>query len=115
MHNSDNWLFIHRLLGYRELRHLRYYRHDPLVGRLLGLKRLPDVATVSRVLSTVDNKSVNNLQALLRTMVLDRVQGFELRRLTLDFDDSVIGTGRSAEGTAVGAHEARRVSRASTR
>ena len=46
---------IHMLLGYRELRHLRYYRHDPLVGRLLGLKRLPDVATVSRALSTVDN------------------------------------------------------------
>ena len=54
-------LIIHMLLGYRELRHLRYYRHDPLVGRLLGLKRLPDVATVSRVLSTVDNKSVNSL------------------------------------------------------
>ena len=54
-------LIIHRLLRFRELRHLRYYRHDPLVGRLLGLKRLPDVATVSRVLSTVDNKSVNSL------------------------------------------------------
>ena len=35
-------------------------------------------------------------------MVLDRVQALELRRLTLDFDGSVIGTGRSAEGTAVG-------------
>ena len=32
-------LIIHMLLGYRELRHLRYYRHDPLVGRLLGLNR----------------------------------------------------------------------------
>ena len=78
-----------------------YYRHDPLVGRLLGLKRLPDVATVSRALATVDNKSVNNLQTLLRTMVLDRVQALGLRRLTLDFDGSVIGTGRSAECTAV--------------
>ena len=95
-------LIIHMLLGYRELRHLRYYRNDPLVCRLLGLKRLPDVATVSRALSTIDNKSVNDLQALLRTMVLDRVQALELRRLTLDFDGSVIGTCRFAEGTAVG-------------
>ena len=95
-------LIVHMLLGYRELRHLRYYRHDPLVGRLLGLKRLPDVATVSRALSTVNNESVNNLQALLRNMVLERVQALKLRRLTLDFDGSVIGTGRSAEGTAVG-------------
>ena len=35
-------------------------------------------------------------------MVLGRVQALELRRLTLDFDGSVIGAGRSAEGTAVG-------------
>lgn len=95
-------LVVHMLLGYRELRHLRYYQNDPLVCRLLGLKRLPDVATVSRALSTIDSKSVNDLQELLRTMVLDRVQALELRRLTLDFDGSVIGTCRSAEGTAVG-------------
>lgn len=95
-------LVVHMLLGYRELRHLRYYRNDPLVCRLLGLKHLPDVATVSRALSAIDSKSVDALQELLRTMVLNRVQALELRRLTLDFDGSVIGTCRSAEGTAVG-------------
>ena len=95
-------LIVHMLLGYRELRHLRYYQNDPLVCRLLGLKHLPDVATVSRALSTIDNRSVNDLQALLRTLVLDRIQALGLRRLTLDFDGSVIGTCRSAEGTAVG-------------
>ena len=95
-------LVVHMLLGYRELRHLRYYQNDPLVCRLLGLKHLPDVATVSRALSTMDGNSVNALQELLRTMVLDRVRALELRRLTLDFDGSVIGTCRSAEGTAVG-------------
>ena len=95
-------LIVHMLLGYRELRHLRYYQNDPLVCRLLGLKHLPDVATVSRTLSTTDSKSVHDLQALLRSMVLDRVQALELRRLTLDFDGSVIGTSRCAEGTAVG-------------
>ena len=95
-------LIVHMLLGYRELRHLRYYQNDPLVCRLLGLKHLPDVATVSRTLATTDSKSVHDLQALLRSMVLDRVQALELRRLTLDFDGSVIGTSRCAEGTAVG-------------
>lgn len=95
-------LIVHMLLGFRELRHLRYYKNDPLACRLLGLKHLPDVATVSRALSTTDSKSVKDLQALLRGMVLDRVQALELRRLTLDFDGSVIGTCRCAEGTAVG-------------
>ena len=95
-------LIVHMLLGYRELRHLRYYQNDPLVCRLLGLKHLPDVATVSRTLATTDSKSVHDLQALLRSMVLDRVQALDLRRLTLDFDGSVIGTSRCAEGTAVG-------------
>lgn len=95
-------LVVHMLLGYRELRHLRYYQNDPLVCRLLGLKCLPDVSTVSRALSTMDSQSVNGLQELLRTMVLNRVQALALRRITLDFDGSVIGTCRCAEGTAVG-------------
>ena len=95
-------LVVHMLLGYRELRHLRYYQQDPLVCRLLGLNKLPDVSTVSRALSSMDADSVDHLQRLLRTMVLDRIQALALRRLTLDFDGSVIGTCRFAEGTAVG-------------
>ena len=95
-------LVVHMLLGYRELRHLRYYQEDPLVCRLLGLNKLPDVATVSRALASVDASSVDHLQHLLRSMVLDRVQTLALRRLTLDFDGSVIGTCRFAEGTAIG-------------
>lgn len=47
-------LVLHLLLGYRELRDSRYYRDDPLVKRLLGLRRLPDVATISRMLKEAD-------------------------------------------------------------
>ncbi len=65
-------LIIHLLLGYRDLRESAYYRDDPLVKRVLGLKRLPDVATISRMLAGADAKSVANLRALLRTMVFDR-------------------------------------------
>ena len=95
-------LVVHLLLGYRELRQLRFYGDDPLVGRVLGLRRLPDVATVSRALSGMDTESVSRLQGLLSTLVLERLARLRLRRITLDFDGSVIGTGRAAEGTAVG-------------
>ena len=35
-------------------------------------------------------------------MLLTRLQALKLARLTMDFDGSVISTGRVAEGTAVG-------------
>ena len=41
-------LVLHVLLGFRELRDAGHYQDDPLVHRVLGLKRLPDVATISR-------------------------------------------------------------------
>lgn len=95
-------LIVHILLGYRELRDSRYYRDDPLVKRVLGLKRLPDVATISRMLAGADAKSVAHLRNLLRALVFDRLKTLNLTRVTLDFDGSVQSTGRFAEGTAVG-------------
>jgi hypothetical protein len=70
--------------------------------RLLGLKRLPDVATVSRTLAGLDDASVTHLRQLVRQRVLDQLGGLVLARVTLDFDGSVLLTGRFAEGTAVG-------------
>lgn len=95
-------MVVHLLLGYRELRQQRYYRDDPMVLRLLGLSRLPDVATISRQLATIDSEAVGRLETLIQTMVLDRLQVLRLKRVTVDFDGSVIGTGRFAEGTAIG-------------
>ena len=95
-------LIIHLLLGYRDLRESVYYRDDPMVKRLLGLKRLPDVATLSRMLKEADEKSIENLRGLLRRLVIDRLRGLALARVTLDFDGSVQSTRRRAEGTAVG-------------
>ena len=43
-------LIVHLLLGYRRLQDSRCYQDDPMVHRLLGLKRLPDVDAVKRVL-----------------------------------------------------------------
>jgi len=95
-------LIVHLLLGFRELQDVRYYRDDPLVQRLLGLQRLPSVATISRVLKQTQPESVENLRRFLRTRVLDGLQTFQPARVTLDFDGSVQSTQRRAEGTAVG-------------
>jgi hypothetical protein len=95
-------LIIHFLLGYRELRDSCYYRDDPLVKRVLGLNKLPDVATISRVLREADEVSVEHLRVTLRQLVLDRLRKVAPTRITLDFDGSVQSTKRRAEGTAVG-------------
>jgi len=95
-------LVVHLWLGYRELRDLRYYRDDILVQRLLGLRCLPDVATVSRALASADAASVAKLRRLCRELVVTRLRRLGLRRLTLDFDGSVLSTSRHAEGSAVG-------------
>jgi hypothetical protein len=96
-------LVFHLIMGYRKLRDLDYYRDDPLVKRLLGLQRLPDVSTVSRALRSVDKTAIDRVRALCRDLVINRLQKLALVRLTLDFDGSVIWTTqRRAEGTAVG-------------
>ncbi len=95
-------LMVHLLLGYRRLQDMRYYQDDPMVCRLLGLERLPDVATVSRALASLDDRSVMNLRRLSRQRVLEQISGLRPARITLDFDGSVLSTSRFAEGTAVG-------------
>ena len=65
-------LIVHLLLGFRELKDCRYYRDDPLVKRLLGLKRIPDVATLSRFLKEATAHSVDHLRRCLREIVLLR-------------------------------------------
>ena len=47
-------LLVHLILGYRKLRDIDHYKDDPMVKRLLGLNLLPDVSTVCRILSKLD-------------------------------------------------------------
>ena len=96
-------LIVHVMLGWRRLRDLDHYRSDPLVRRVLGLASLPDVSTVSRALRAFDTKVVSRLRSLLRELVLHRLLMLGLKRITVDFDGSVISTkSRTTEGTAVG-------------
>jgi hypothetical protein len=95
-------LIVHIILGFRRLRNLDYYQDDPLVARVCGVRRLPDVATVSRTLASCDDESVVNMRELTRGTVIDRLRTSRFDKLTVDFDGSVQSTGGHAEGTAVG-------------
>ncbi len=96
------WLIVHLLLGFRKLRDIQFYKEDPLVRRVLGLKALPDVSTLSRILADFDEPAVAAHQGLNRQQVLGRLAQEGLARVTLDFDGSVLWASKHAEGTAVG-------------
>jgi len=104
-------LVVHVLLGYRKLREMEYYRDDPMVLRLLGLTRLPDVSTMSRRLGSLDRESCRQVGRLSGELVLERLAEEGFGRVTLDFDGSVFSTRREAEGTAVGFNRKRKGAR----
>ena len=96
-------LVLHLLLGFRRLRELDYYGDDPLLRHILGLRSLPDVATVSRELADGDVASVARLKSLLKALVIERMQENRPSTLTVDFDGSVVWSkARNVEGTASG-------------
>ena len=95
-------LILHIIMGYRRLREIERYKDDPVVHRVMGVRRLPDVSTVSRRLKLVDERSVGEMRAVNRDLVLDPLVSMGIRQITIDFDGSVLSTSRFAEGTAVG-------------
>lgn len=101
-------LVVHILLGYRKLSDIDYYKDDPVVARIVGVRRMPDDSTLSRRLRRVDMKAVAEQQAMNSDLVLDRLVAEKLDRITLDFDGSVCSTRRYAEGTAVGFNRKRK-------
>lgn len=101
-------LIVHLLLGYRRLRDTDLYRKDPIVTRVLGLRQLPDVSTLSRSLADADERSVEHTRELLRSSVLDRIDLEALARITLDFDGSVSSSRRYAQGMAMGFNRKRK-------
>jgi len=104
-------LIVHLLLGFRRLREIDYYRDDPLVLRLMGLRRLPNVSTVSRALSQMEAEGVEKVRELLTTMVIEGLKRESLYRLTFDFDGSVQSTKGHLEGTAVGFNKVKKGAR----
>ena len=91
------------MLGFRRLRDLDYCRDDPMLARVAGLAKIPDVATVSRNLAKCDDASIDKMrETALREPVLERLQEEAFARITVDFDGSIQSTGGHAEGTAIG-------------
>ena len=100
------------LLGFRRLRDLDYCREDPMLERILGLRRLPDVSTVSRHLARLDQSELSELrERCIRDPVLERLEAEGFARVTLDFDGMVQTTQGHAEGTAVGYNRRRKGAR----
>ena len=104
-------IIVHQIIGFRRLRELDYYRDDPIVLRLMGLRKLPDVSTISRSLSQMEYDGVDNVRRLSRSLVIEGLQREQLPRLTLDFDGSVQSTKGHAEGTAVGFNKSKKGAR----
>jgi hypothetical protein len=76
-------LIVHLMLGYRRLRDMDYYWDDLMVLRFLGLRKLPDLSTVSMALARVDDKSIIKLRQACREMLLARLQTLRLVRVSL--------------------------------
>ncbi len=101
-------LVVHLLLGCRGLRDMVRCRDDEAVRRAVGLRRLPDVSTVSRALAGMDGRGVDKVRAANRELVVGRLRTLRPTRTTVDFDGSVLGTKRRAEGAAAGYNPARK-------
>lgn len=95
-------LIINFVLGFRKINDIVRYNDDPLVLRVLRLKNMPSPTTVSRTLARCDSKGCRRYQQESKNLVLDRLSLMQLKRVTCDFDGSVLSTKRAAEGTAVG-------------
>jgi hypothetical protein len=104
-------LVVHLLLGFRRLRERDYYRDDPMVLRVLGLRRLPDVSTWTRGLAELTAPDIEALRGLNRDLVKDRLCAERLPRITVDFDGSVLSTRGHAEGSAIGYNRKRKGAR----
>lgn len=104
-------LVTHVLMGFRRLRDRDDYADDPLVCRVLGVSRLPDVATITRTLANADAKAVDHTRELVGDLTLERAVTESLPRVTLDFDGSVLSTRRHAEGSAIGYNNKRKGAR----
>ena len=95
-------LVVHILLGFRRLRGLHYYRHDPLVAQTVGLKRLLHPTSLGRSLRRMDEKAQTKVGLLFTELVCDRLTLMKPSHITLDFDGTVQSTTAQVEGSAIG-------------
>lgn len=90
------------LSGGNRLRHIRYLSSDWLIKRIIGVKRVATERTLSRWLKRFTPLALDALLGLNAALVLGALQALCLKRVTLDFDGTVLSTGDDVENAARG-------------
>jgi hypothetical protein len=88
------------LSGGNRLRHVRYLCSDWLIKRVIGVKRVATERTLSRWLKRFTPAALEALLSLNASLVLGALVILKLRRVTLDFDGTVLSTGNEVENAA---------------
>jgi hypothetical protein len=81
------------VVGARRLEPLRSIAHDPLVGRLCGLTRIPSDRTVVNWLKPCTQEALQALITLNSAWRYEQIERLGLSRLTIDVDGTVVRTG----------------------
>jgi hypothetical protein len=90
------------LSGGNRLRHIRYLSSDWLIKRLTCVKRVATERTLSRWLKKFTPSALDALLGMNSALVLGSLAALELKRVTLDFDGTVLSTGNEVENAARG-------------
>lgn len=90
------------LSGGNRLRHIRYLASDWLIQRITGVKRVANERTLSRWLKRFTPAALDVLLGMNSSLVLGALSVLELKRVTLDFDGTVLSTGDAVENAARG-------------
>ena len=90
------------LSGGNRLRHIRYLASDWLIQRITGVKRVANERTLSRWLKRFTPAALDALLGMNSSLVLGALSVLELKRVTLDFDGTVLSTGNEVENAARG-------------
>jgi type VI protein secretion system component Hcp len=85
------------LTGGKRLRLTSYIADDPLLKRLCGLSRFPCDRTLSRFLGQFTLESLQALVDLNSELVTEQIRKLGLPRVTLDFDGTVLTTGKKVK------------------
>ena len=99
------------LSGGNRLRHIRYIASDFLVKRIVGVKRVATERTLSRWLARFTPTTSDILNQINAFLVLGTMAALKLKRITLDFDGTVLSTGDEVENAARGYNPHKRFSK----
>ena len=63
------------------MRDVRFFKDDPLVLRILGLRLMPSASTISRQLASIDDRCVAGIERVQQKLVLETLARENLPRI----------------------------------